>query len=636
MFPWSSRLLGYAKSDADREVPVPETFHEQTDDELTAAEIKQMEADDQAIQTILLGLPEDIYAAVDSCETAQEICNTKPTTTREFIKTLVIGKLAQPGYEYGSKQKMRMVGSYGGNQFRQYAGQNVGNQNGYNASTECGNQVVQDAVQECGNQNGLIVVSRITNQNPIWEWIVQSAKETGMCVICRLSCECSKGRRGIQLQAEEFVLMADAADLDEKLRKLCGKSMKMAFCWLICSTASTAGSQMASSHLLFQTFVYSRGADILRYSEPTPEPHQVQQNDNVISDIVDNTVRPRRPSPRWSPTGRFFDITGKIIASSESESQSDCSNGYPNLFMFLGTVRFGNDHVAAILGFGDLQWGNILITRVYFVEGLGHNLFSVGQFCDSDLEVAFRRNSCFVRSLEGVDLIDREDIGKLGAKVDIGFFIGLLLIPVLTDSKPGLQGMSFGQISSGLDLTYAPSTITTQKPTEGELDLLFEAMMLTELETQQLWSDNPQQLLDNVPMHCSNENTFVNTFATPSKIAGLCGDVKDTFRGTSGGAQFLGEKLVSWSSKKQDCTALSTAEAEYVSLSACCAQVLWMRTQLTDLWLFNSTRFQSTTDYQLADLFTKALPVDRFNYLVRRLGMRSLSPKELERLAKSQ
>nr|GFB99634.1 putative ribonuclease H-like domain-containing protein [Tanacetum cinerariifolium] len=52
----------------------------------------------------------------------------------------------------------------------------------------------------------------------------------------------------------------------------------------------------------------------------------------------------------------------------------------------MGTVRFGNDHVAAILGFGDLQWGNILITRVYFIEGLGHNLSSVGQFCDSDLE----------------------------------------------------------------------------------------------------------------------------------------------------------------------------------------------------------------------------------------------------------
>ncbi|GKC07310.1 hypothetical protein Tco_0998920 [Tanacetum coccineum] len=96
--PWSSRLLRYAKSkpngkliynsikngpyvrrmipelgDPDREVPVAETFHEQTNDELTKKEVKQMEADDQAIQIILMGLPADIYVAVDSCETAQEI-----------------------------------------------------------------------------------------------------------------------------------------------------------------------------------------------------------------------------------------------------------------------------------------------------------------------------------------------------------------------------------------------------------------------------------------------------------------------------------------------------------------------------------------------------------------------------------
>nr|GEW57781.1 hypothetical protein [Tanacetum cinerariifolium] len=96
--PWSSRLLRYAKSrpngklihnsilngpyvrrmipepgDANREVIVTETFHVQTDDELSDKQLKQIEADDQAIQTILFGLPEDIYAAVNSCETAQEI-----------------------------------------------------------------------------------------------------------------------------------------------------------------------------------------------------------------------------------------------------------------------------------------------------------------------------------------------------------------------------------------------------------------------------------------------------------------------------------------------------------------------------------------------------------------------------------
>nr|GFD09942.1 hypothetical protein [Tanacetum cinerariifolium] len=62
----------FRPSDAERDVNVNETFHEQTDDELSEKELKQTEADDQAIQTILFGLPEDIYAAVDSCETAQE------------------------------------------------------------------------------------------------------------------------------------------------------------------------------------------------------------------------------------------------------------------------------------------------------------------------------------------------------------------------------------------------------------------------------------------------------------------------------------------------------------------------------------------------------------------------------------
>ncbi|GJZ66589.1 integrase, catalytic region, zinc finger, CCHC-type containing protein, partial [Tanacetum coccineum] len=60
---------------------------------------------------------------------------------------------------------------------------------------------------------------------------------------------------------------------------------------------------------------------------------------------------------------------------------------------------------AAIMGYGDLQMGNILISRVYYVEGLGHNIFSVGQFCYSNLEVAFRKHTYFVRNLEGVDIL---------------------------------------------------------------------------------------------------------------------------------------------------------------------------------------------------------------------------------------
>nr|GEX21308.1 hypothetical protein [Tanacetum cinerariifolium] len=137
-----------------------------------------------------------------------------------------------------------------------------------------------------------------------------------------------------------------------------------------------------------------------------------------------------------------------------------------------------------------------------------------------------------------------------------------------------------------------------------------------------------------------------------------------------------GDKLVNWSSKKQECTSISLAEAEYVSLSTYYAQVLWMRTQLTGYGfhfdkipmycdskaaiaiLCNPVQHSRTkhidvryhfrkekvengivelffvgTEYQLADVFTKALPEDRFKYLVRQLGMRCLTPEELQVLA---
>nr|GEV65633.1 hypothetical protein [Tanacetum cinerariifolium] len=151
----------------------------------------------------------------------------------------------------------------------------------------------------------------------------------------------------------------------------------------------------------------------------------------------------------------------------------------------------------------------------------------------------------------------------------------------------------------------------------------------------------------------------------------------DSRKSTSGGIQFLGDKLVSWMSKKQNYTTMSSAEAEYVALFSSCTQVMWMRTQLQD-YGFNYNKIplycnsQSAiaisckpvqhsrtkhihtwyhfikeqdengiielyfvrTEYQLADMFTKALPEDRFKYLVRRIGMRCLTPAELEVLAK--
>ncbi|GJT80243.1 hypothetical protein Tco_1054585 [Tanacetum coccineum] len=117
----------------------------------------------------------------------------------------------------------------------------------------------------------------------------------------------------------------------------------------------------------------------------------------------------------------------------------------------------------------------------------------------------------------------------------------------------------------------------------------------------------------------------------------------DTHKSTSGGIQFLGgDKLVSWSSKKQDCTSMSLAEAEYTTIAISCNPVQHSCSKHIDvIYHFIKEQVEKCivelffvgTEYQLADLFTKALPEDRFKYLVRRLGMRCLTPEELEVLA---
>ncbi|GKB81432.1 retrovirus-related pol polyprotein from transposon TNT 1-94 [Tanacetum coccineum] len=151
---------------------------------------------------------------------------------------------------------------------------------------------------------------------------------------------------------------------------------------------------------------------------------------------------------------------------------------------------------------------------------------------------------------------------------------------------------------------------------------------------------------------------------------------QDTRRSTSGSMQFLGDRLVSWSSKRQKSIAISSTEAEYIAMSGCCAHILWMRSQLTDYGIgFNKIpmycdnksvialccnnvqhsrskhidiRFHFikeqvengvvelyfvNTEYQLADIFTKALGRERIEFLINKLGMRSFTPETLKQLA---
>nr|GEW77978.1 hypothetical protein [Tanacetum cinerariifolium] len=234
--------------DANREITVTETFHLQTDDELYDKELKQIEADDQAIQTILLGLPKDIYAVVDSCETAQEIW----LRVQQMMKGSDIGiqeKKAKLFNEW--ERQIQIVGGNGGNQFRQYAGQNAGNPTGYN-----------DVI---GNQN------QIGNGNLV------AARAEGNVA----------GQNGNQIRCYNYL------DEIEEVNANCILMANL-------QQASTSGTQTDSAPVydidgsaevhenyddneIFNMFTQEE--QYTELLEPIPESHQVPQTDNnVISE----------------------------------------------------------------------------------------------------------------------------------------------------------------------------------------------------------------------------------------------------------------------------------------------------------------------------------------------------------------
>nr|GEZ69001.1 copia protein [Tanacetum cinerariifolium] len=521
-----------------------------------------------------------------------------------------------------------------------------------------------------------------------------------------------------------------------------------------------------------------------KYQPKVAKPKKVGTRESLA------TPKPRKPRfiLRWSPTGKLFNQEGKLVDFSESNSKSDCYNGdnactsntmepkikwFPNSTSFLdrlfryvyGTVRFGNDHVAAILGFGTVRFGNDHVAAILGFGDRSTNLYTINLHeMASASPICLMARASFTKSwlwhqrlshlnFDTINGLARNDLvaclpkfkyhkehlcpsceqGKskrashppkpvLNSRQRLHLLHIDLCGPMKIASingkrlKPGLNSMTSGHISSGLDITYAPSTITTQQPSEEQTVIrnksrlvvrgyrqeegidfeesfapvarmeairiflayathksftMFQMDVKTAFLHGSLKEDvitsskepliravyktlsrrhfsgtvnqspcgifinqskyvleilnkygmescdvvgTPMEIKDKLdldqnetPVDATKYRSMigalmyltssrpdietVNTGLWYTKDPGfeLIGfsdadyaGCKDTFKSTSGGAQFLGEKLVSWSSKKQDCTALSTAEAEYVSRSACYAQVLWMRTQLTD------------------------------------------------------
>ncbi|GKB20717.1 retrovirus-related pol polyprotein from transposon TNT 1-94 [Tanacetum coccineum] len=131
--------------------------------------------------------------------------------------------------------------------------------------------------------------------------------------------------------------------------------------------------------------ISSKRTCVVKYLTSVNAPHvKVKQVWKATGKLFANV------SYQWKPTRRKFTLG----------EQCPLTRSYRSSF-----VRFENDHFGAIMGYGDYVIGDSMIFRVYYVEGLGHNLFSVRKFCDSDLEVAFRKHSCYVRNEDGVDLL---------------------------------------------------------------------------------------------------------------------------------------------------------------------------------------------------------------------------------------
>nr|GEU42760.1 hypothetical protein [Tanacetum cinerariifolium] len=386
---------------------------------------------------------------------------------------------------------------------------------------------------------------------------------------------------------------------------------------------------------------------------------------------------------------------------------------------FLGTVHFGNDQFEPILSYADLVQGNVTINRVYYIEGLNHNLFSVGQFCDADLEVAFRKSTCFVRDLQGYSTqskgyrVYNKRTGMIVESIHIRFhkIKGVSKTSISNDTS-GLVPQR--QKASNYDNSYpvpqrqdVSSLAYAHVPSQQDLDLLsgplYDEFFNTDhpleqvrgnpsrpVKTRRQLATDPEMCMFALTVSTTEVKNIKEAMADSTWIEAMQEELHqfdrlqfwelgssfgltafpyvhhtgciDSHKSNSGGIQFRGDKLVSWMSKKQNCTAISSAEIEYVELSTSCAQVMWIRIQLQD-YGFNSNKIplycdsQSAiaiscnrvqhfhtkhihtryhfikeqvendiielyfvkTEYQLADMFTKAIPEDRFKYLVRRI-----------------
>nr|GEW06912.1 retrotransposon protein, putative, Ty1-copia subclass [Tanacetum cinerariifolium] len=272
-------------------------------------------------------------------------------------------------------------------------------------------------------------------------------------------------------------------------------------------------------------------------------------------------------------------------------------------------------------------------SHVYYVEGLNHNLFSIGQFCDADLEVAFRKSTCYIHDLKGNDLLTCSRGTDLYSITPCPNLI--CLMAKTTSSQAWLWHHRLSHLNFDTITLLSKNDIVVGLPKlKFVKDHLCSSIQINQSAcgifinqakyAQEILIKHGMTSCDSVGTPMATKHLDAYLSGTPIDQTKYCSMVGALMYLTACRPDIM--HATCYCARYQ-----AKPKAEYVSLSACCAQVLWMKTQLTDYGFYFDKI--PITEYQLADLFTKALPEERFKYLVRRLGMRCLTPDELEILA---
>nr|GEZ41126.1 Gag-Pol polyprotein [Tanacetum cinerariifolium] len=332
---------------------------------------------------------------------------------------------------------------------------------------------------------------------------------------------------------------------------------------------------------------------------------------------------------------------------------------------FLGTVKFGNDQIAPIRGYGDLVQGAITIKKVYYVERLNHNLFFVGQFCDADLEVAFRKSTCYIRDLKGNDLLTdhplkqvignpsqsvrtRRQLESNGEMFDRPLCKNVINMKWLyknkldedntvirNKSRPVAKGYAQKE---GVDFDESFAHVTRLEAVR--LFIAYAAhksftVYQIDVKIAFLYGPLKEEVYVNQP------NGFVDPYP-PDKVYRLKKALYGLKQAPRAWYDELSNFLVSKGFSKDygfHFDKIPMYCDSKVAIAISCNPFLHSRTKHIDVrYHFIKEKvkkgivelFFVETEYQLADLFTKALPEERFKYLFRRLGMRCLTPDELE------